>query len=338
MTAARLCVEAAGPLTSVQDRGRPGWRRFGVPPSGPVDRRAFAAALAAVGAEADGAAVELSLGGLTVVCEGAPVSIALSGAASAAIDGVEIGGWCVATLQPGMRCRIRQQGGNWGYLAVAGRIDRPRWLGSAATHLIADLGGGRIAPGDMLTIASARGDLAAAGLASPDAEPITVARVLLGPQQRYFNDAALATLTAQPFAASARFDRMGMVLDGPLLPPTRIDMPSEPAVRGALQVDGAGRVSLLTADHQTTGGYPRIAVVIEPDIDRVAQLPPGAPVRFEIVEPAEAIALTRAAAARETAWLERIAAARRTRPSLLDANLIGGVVDALSDPLLSIGS
>lgn len=338
MTAGRLRVEAAGPLTSVQDRGRPGWRRFGVPPSGPVDRCAFAGALAAIGAEADAAAIELSLGGLTMVCEEAPVSIALTGAASAAIDGAEIGDWCVATLKPGMRCRIRQHGGNWGYLAVAGRIGRPRWLGSAATHLIAGLGGGRIAEGDVLAIADAAADLAAAAISSPEAQPITIARVLLGPQQRYFDDAVLATLAAQPFAASARFDRMSMVLDGPLLPPTRIDMPSEPAVRGALQVDGAGRVSLLTADHQTTGGYPRIAVVIEPDIDRIAQLPPGAPLRFAIVEPDEAVALTRAAAARDAAWLSRIAAARRTRPSLLDANLIGGVVDALGDPLLSNGS
>lgn len=328
---ALLRIEAAGPLTSVQDRGRPGWRRFGVPPSGPVDRRAFAAAIAALGLGDDAAAIEVSHGGLTIVGADVPLAIALTGASAAAIDGVEIGGWCIATLPPAARCRIRIERGNWGYLAVAGGLDAPAWLGSRSTHLIAALGGGSLAAGDTLRVGDPRDDLAAAAVAQPpDAAP-TVARVVLGPQQRFFDDAALACLTAEPFAASARFDRMGMVLDGPALLPKRIDMPSEPAIRGALQVDGDGRVSLLTADHQTTGGYPRIAVVVEPDIDRLAQLPAGARVQFEVVEPDEAIALTRAAALRDAAWLAGIAAGRRARPSMLSVNLIDGVVDALSE-------
>ncbi|WP_066781810.1 biotin-dependent carboxyltransferase family protein [Sphingomonas sp. CCH5-D11] len=325
MSDARLRIEEAGPLTSIQDAGRPGWRRFGVPPSGPVDRRAFAAAVGASGGY--GSAIEFSLGGLTLVAEERAVSVAITGAASATVNGVEVGGWCVVTLQPGARCRIRESGGNWGYCAPAGRLECSEWLGSSATHLIAGLGGGRIGEGDRLTVREAHRDVASVDIPLPaDGEPFTVARAVLGPQQRYFTPEVLCRLTSEPFAASARFDRMGMVLDGPPLPPERIDMPSEPAMRGALQIDGDGRMSLLTADHQTTGGYPRIAVVIDPDIDRLAQLPAGSAIRFQLVEPEEAIALTRAAAADIAAWLDRVKTAARRRPSLLTANLADGLV------------
>ncbi|OWK28170.1 biotin-dependent carboxyltransferase family protein [Sphingomonas mucosissima] len=325
MRDARLRIEAAGPLTSIQDAGRPGWRRFGVPPSGPVDRRAFAAAVSAAGGH--GTAVEFSLGGLTLVAEGEPLAAAITGAASADVNGVEIGGWCVVTLQPGARCRIRAAGDNWGYLAVAGRIDVPEWLGSRSTHLIAGLGGGRIEAGTTLVVREPRSDLASVAIPQPpDPGPITVARAIPGPQQRFFSADAQVSLTTATFAASSRFDRMGMVLDGPLLPPLRIDMPSEPAVRGALQIDGDGRMSLLTADHQTTGGYPRIAVVIDPDIDRVAQLPAGATIRLEMIDEAEAIAQTRAAHRQTTQWLSRVKAGCRPRPPLMMANLVDGVV------------
>jgi allophanate hydrolase len=138
----------------------------------------------------------------------------------------------------------------------------------------------------------------------------------------------LDRLTRGAFVATAQFDRMGMVLDGQALTPLRIDMPSEPAVRGALQVDGDGRLSLLTADHQTTGGYPRIAVAVDPDIDRIAQLPAGTPLRFEVVEPAQAVALTRAAARQEADWLARVAGECRKRGSLMTANLTDGMVVA----------
>lgn len=324
---ARLRIEAAGPLTSIQDAGRPGWRRFGVPPSGPVDRRAFAAAVGAVGGART--AIEVSLGGLTLVAEEQSVAVAITGAARADVNGVEVGGWCVVTLQPGARCRIRVAEGNWGYVAPAGRIEAPEWLGSASTHFIAGLGGGTLANGAALVIRDGQADLASVAIPQPPAsEPITVVRAILGPQQRFFSAAVLADLAQGTFAASPRFDRMGMVLDGPPLPPLSIDMPSEPAVRGALQIDGDGRMSLLLADHQTTGGYPRVAVVIDPDIDRVAQLPAGSSIRFYMVDEAEAIAHTRRAHQQTTDWLNSVSAGARPRAPLMTANLVDGVIAA----------
>lgn len=329
---ARIRVERAGPLTTVQDVGRTGFRRYGVPPSGPVDRLAFAAAQAAVGNVPDAAGIELSLGGLTLLCEDGTVQVALTGGDfTADLDGAAIGAWTTATLEPGRRLRIREGAqGNWAYLAFAGNLAAPAWLGSRATHLLAGLGGGRLAGGETLVIENARaGSGSAAFPPPPAAAPIQTARVVIGPQDRYFVAETLARLTTVTFTATARFDRMGLVLDGPALIPERIDMPSEPAIRGALQVDGDGRVSLLSADHQTTGGYPRIAVVIDADADRVSQLRSGTPLRFQAIDPDAAVDAARRAARAKSCYLADVAAERTASPSLMTTNLIGGVVDAL---------
>jgi biotin-dependent carboxylase-like uncharacterized protein len=331
---ARLRIERAGPLTTVQDAGRSGFRRYGVPPSGPLDRLAFAAAQAAVGNAPDAAGIELSLGGLTLVCEDGAVDIALTGGDfTVDVDGAPLGNWATATLKAGMRLRIREgKLGNWAYLAFAGDLVAPTWLGSRATHLLANLGGGRLTDGAILAIEHPRAGSGSITLPTPPTNaPIETARIVIGPQERYFSADTLARFTDQPFTATARFDRMGLVLDGPPLIPTRIDMPSEPAIRGALQVDGDGRVSLLTADHQTTGGYPRIAVVIDADVYRVAQLRAGSRVRFEAIEADAAVDLARLSAVIRTRYLREVTDAHGTSPSLLTANLIGGVIDAF-DP------
>lgn len=329
---ARLRVEHSGPLTSVQDAGRPGWRRFGVPPSGPVDRLALAAANRALGNPPHAAGVELSHGGITLFCVDGALDVALTGDDfRAEVDGAAYGDWSIFPLHAGMQLRVRAgAGANWAYLAFAGDLDAPHWLGSRATHLLAGLGGGRVVAGASLTVDNPRSSRRSRRIPLPPATaPITVAHVVLGPQDRYFTPETLARLTAEPFTATTRFDRMGMALDGAALPPVRIDMPSEPAIRGALQVDGDGRIVLLTADHQTTGGYPRIAVVIDADVDRLMQLPAGSPVRFVPLTAAEAVARARTQARRREGYLRDVDASRADAPSLLTTNLIDGVIDAL---------
>jgi len=318
-----LRIVDAGPMITVQDAGRPGWRRFGVPPSGPVDRRAFAAAVGACGGSAS--AIELAPGGMTFICQENPVAMAVTGAARAVVNGVDVAGWTIVTVPAGATCSLRIDEGCWGYVSFAGQLVAPSWLGSRSTHLIAGLGGGKVSAGDTVEIADPRENLASVTLPpAPDRPPAGLFRAVIGPQQAYFGQNAVPLLTSASFVATSRFDRMGRGIDGPPLRPLRIDMPSGPAVRGALQVDGEGRISLLTADHQTTGGYPRIAVVIEPDIDALAQLPSGAQVRFQMISAAEAIAETRAAAERERIWLAKIAAGVRERQPLMMANLADG--------------
>jgi allophanate hydrolase len=327
---ARLEIVAAGPLTSVQDTGRRGFMRFGVTRAGPVDRAAHALANAAVGNAPGAAAIELSQGGASLVCHDAPLGFALAGGGfTATLDGRPLGSWIAGTLQPGQRLVIRDTGaGNWAVLALAGALVAPEWLGSRATHSQSGLGGGLLSAGTIMRVESPRE--VAAGPIDPWPVAAGEARLLPGPQDRFFEPAALQLLLSQPFRAGSAFDRMGRQLDGPALVPTRLDMPSEPTMRGALQLDGTGRLTLLLADHQTTGGYPRIGCVIDPDIDALAQLPAGTPIRFRAVSRIEAQAAARAAAA----GLEAAVAAARTRLSplerLLQCNLIDGAVDATS--------
>lgn len=327
---AQLHIDAAGPLTSVQDGGRPGYMRFGVPASGPVDRLAFAAANVALGNPHGSPMLEISAGGLTLRCSGDPVGFALCGGDfTAEVDGVALGEWVIAMLLPGQRLRIRGVvAGNWACLAFAGRIGATDWLGSRSTHALSGLGGGMIRAGDTVSIEGSRivDRLGPVSAVSPT--PIEIVRIVLGPQERFFTDASIAALTSGTFAAGAAFDRMGRRLDGDALPPRSLDMPSEPAVRGALQVDGAGRLTVLLADHQTTGGYPKIATMVDADIDRIAQLPTGAAFRFEIVSQAQAIAISREAAVSDRATLQQIATRLSFAERLYASNLIDGVVKA----------
>lgn len=327
---ARLIFEAAGPLTTIQDRGRAGAMRFGVPPSGPVDRLAFAAAMQRTAAP-DGWAFELSHGGCTIACSEGEIGFALCGGGFLAdLDGDEPQPWRQGTLRASQRLRIRAGSGNWAYLAFAGEHAPQRWLGSSATHASSGLGGGLITAGAPFDFTAAR-PLTPSNLPLPPQAEGPIA-IVLGPQDRHFPPAALDQLAQATFTASARFDRMGRVLGGPALVPSSIAMPSEPALRGCLQADGEGSLTVLLADHQTTSGYPKIATVIGADVDRLAQLPSGQPFRFEAVSAQDALARTRAAAAANEAWLRSLALPVLSDTGLDErlrgSNLIDGFIDA----------
>lgn len=329
MGSARLLVEAAGPLTTLQDSGRPGWMRFGVSRSGPVDGLAFRAALAAVGADPrDGLAIELSMGGITLRCLDGACSFALAGPGfTATLDGAPLGSWAVATLHAGQRLVVRSGSGNWGYLALAGTLPVRRWLGRAATLASAGLGAGAVAAGDELQAEGCR-LLQPRALPSPrDEAPILEARAVSGPQDRFFTAADVDRLIAEPWCATARMDRMGRILDGARLVPTRLDMPSEPMTFGNLQVDGEGRLTLLLADHQTTGGYPKIATLLARDAVRVAQLPPGALFRIRPVTPEAAVRAARAEAALARAYLAEVADPDPLEVRLASRNLITAQIE-----------
>jgi allophanate hydrolase subunit 2 len=159
-------------------------------------------------------------------------------------------------------------------------------------------------------------------------------RVILGPQREYFMEEAIATLLGTEFRVSPSADRMGMRLDGPLLQLSRSwDIVSDAIATGAIQVPGSGQPILLLADHQTTGGYPKIATVVSADLPVEGRRRPGDALRFAAVTVEAAEELCRAAEhqiAELVASLEPIT----QRPeidlrSLYDGNLISGVVSGL---------
>jgi biotin-dependent carboxylase-like uncharacterized protein len=315
MSRALFVVEHVGPLTTIQDEGRSGFMRYGVPRSGPMDRGAFAVAQAALGNPSDASAIEATIGGLTLRCIEGDVTFATAGGGfRVEIDGIEIGSWAVATIHAGSRLAIKPgHWGSWTYLAVAGRIDARSWLGSAATHAVSGLGGGCLTAGQRIVVEDAqvreerRGGIPLPVTARPRAE----IRIVLGPQDRFFAPETIAALLDQPFRLTSEYDRMGVRLKGASLPiAAPLDMPSEPLVRGAVQVPGHGDPIVLLADHQTTAGYPKIATLASVDQDAFVQLRMGQRVLFKAVSAEEAIAAARTRHLTEARFLDHVA--RRT--------------------------
>jgi allophanate hydrolase len=291
-------IEAAGPLTTIQDEGRKGLMRYGVPASGPMDRTSYGIAQAALGNAPGAGGIEVSLGGLTLRCIEGPVAIATAGGGfRVTVNGDPIPSWGVTTLQTGARLTIRAGfWGTWTYLCFAGRLLAPTWLGSCATHLRSRLGGGALAPGTRLSIEpSVEGAPHVGPLVLPvTARPRREIRVVLGPQDHFFPPESMARFLAEPYALTSSYDRMGVRLKGSALKVLGpLDMPSEAVVRGAIQVAGDGQPTVLLADHQTTGGYPKIATVASIDLDAFTQLRPHTLVRFRAVSPTQAVAFLR---------------------------------------------
>ena len=130
---------------------------------------------------------------------------------------------------------------------------------------------------------------------------------MLGPQDRFFAPETVELLTSRPFQLTDSYDRMGVRLRGPRFDmASALSIPSEPILRGSVQVSGDGAATVLLADHQTTGGYPKIATLIGEDIDGFAQLRPRDFARFRLVSSQEAVGIARHRARQKAAYLEAL--------------------------------
>src|SRR5258707_1038235 len=286
MASAEFVVVHAGPLVTIQDSGRPGLMRYGVPASGPMDRRSHVAANRALGNSSNATAIEVSIGGLIVQCTKGSVTVAVCGGGfQVDIAGEKHSSWVAATICAGNALSIKPgPWGAWTYLAFAGNLVANKWLGSSSTHAPSGLGGGRIVTGQLLKIEDAeiRGNCVRNIPCPVSARPKSVIRVVQGPQHRLFDSETLQRFYAGPFTLSDAYDRMGVRLRGPSLNPAAdLGVPSEAIVRGSIQISGEGVATVLLADHQTTGGYPKIATIIDPDLDNFAQLRSKSAVAFK---------------------------------------------------------
>ncbi|WP_082557356.1 biotin-dependent carboxyltransferase family protein [Ensifer sp. Root127] len=336
MTDATLNVRFAGPHVSYQDGGRRGFMRFGVPSSGPMDRASFAAANVALGNPIGHTAIEISLGGLVLDCVSGAVTFSVAGGGFI-IEHADrrIGSWSIATLRAGERLAIRPgHWGSWSYLAFAGDLLTKTWLGSQSTHGLSGFGGGRLATGQTLTISGTelRDDRMGSIPCPVTARPRSELHVVLGPQDRFFSEETVSRFLSTQFQLTDAYDRMGVRLQGVALTPhAPLDMPSEAIVRGSVQVAGDGIATVLLADHQTTGGYPKIATVVDTDIDAFVQLRPRNAVTFRAVTPEQAIEHVRSRASNSARYLAAIATPRGTlEHRLMNENLIDGIVDPIA--------
>ncbi|MHB2209861.1 5-oxoprolinase subunit C family protein [Methylobacterium sp. CM6257] len=332
-----LVIEGAGPGVTLQDGGRHGYLRYGITAAGPMDPLMHATANRAAGNPLEAAAIEISTGGIAASADGGPFGLALVAPGfRVALDGAALPDTVALTLQPGQTLAVRAgESGVWGYLAVSGRFDLAPILGSVATHTRSGLGGlgGRgLAAGDHLPLADAKpGEVSPHRLLSPwlDRDPREI-RVVLGPQDDYFAADQVAAFLAGPWTVSPRGDRMACFLDGtPLTHAKGHDIVSDGVAMGAIQVPGNGLPIVLMADRQSTGGYPKIATVIGPDLGRLAQVRGGTRLSFRRVSVAEAVAARRAEREflREPVPREPVVRTDFASDFLLGLNLVGGVTD-----------
>lgn len=281
----------AAPLSTIQDSGRPGMLRYGIAASGPMDRAAFARAGAWLGT-AGPAGIEFTRAGLDLVVTEGTIGVAADGGLfTASVNDRQLGWPTRAVLRAGDRLSITPgASGNYGYLRFDAELDLMPVLGSRSTNLTAGLGGlaGRaLVPGDRLTF----GDKLPT-TRSPHPQPTPIEdgplRILWGLHADLFPGAMRQRVLTEAFTVSSRLDRMGVGLDDPhrvFEGWTSLSLISDAIVPGDIQILGNGTPTVLMRDHQTVGGYPRIATIISADLDRFAQQRPGAAITFTAVSP-----------------------------------------------------
>ena len=315
-----IVVVNPGPLTLVEDLGRPGWASLGLSPSGALDRQSLRLANLLVGNPEEAAGLEILLGGLrlrfvtasTVAAAGAEGIVTLNGAEIPLNQAIRVAPGAVLEFgAPLFGLRY--------YLAVQGGIDAPKLLGSSSTDMLSgegpaplksgvQLGIGHVSAGNGLVsgagsvpvqgsgpgAGAGSGPGAGSGIGTlnnahalpairraPDPGRAITARVDRGPRADWFDDHSWRRLVSQEWTLSPDSNRIGARLVGRPLTQTRLEeLPSEGMVLGALQVPPSGLPTVFLADHPVTGGYPVIAVVRRTDLDLLGQARPGQRIRF----------------------------------------------------------
>ncbi|MEL4155439.1 biotin-dependent carboxyltransferase family protein [Corynebacterium bovis] len=260
-----LTVAETGPLTLVEDMGRPGHADTGVTGSGAFDRASARQANVAVGNPPDAPLLEVLLGGLDVTA-GCPVTVAVTG-----IDAPLTVHPAAGRARPGhTRTVVRLAAGDRlvlgtatsglrGYVAFSGGVDAAFVLGSASTDTLGSLGPAPVRP------------------------TAVVVDVVPGPREDRVAPESVETFYTRVYRVTPQSDRVGVRLDGPPLTTLGGSLPSEGTVRGTIQVPPSGVPTVFGPDPPVTGGYPVIGVATPESVDALAQAAPGTEVRFRRV-------------------------------------------------------
>lgn len=295
----KIKVINPGLLTTVQDSGRKGYQKQGIPVSGVMDTDAYEAANALVRNSENAAVLEMTVWGGSFSFTGDAIC-ALTGAdMQPVLDGKAVPMYQAFQVHDGSRLDLHPvSNGCRTYLAVSGGIDVPVVMGSRSTYrkcLIGGFEGRELRAGDILSVGETEADnctvsdpkysiptdaKTASGVLRRYEKEITV-RVVMGPQDDYFTEKGIKTFFSGSYTVSDQSDRMGCRLEGPVIESVNgTDIISDGTVFGSIQVTGAGLPIVLMADRQTTGGYAKIATVCTEDLPLLAQAMPGTIVHF----------------------------------------------------------
>ena len=284
-----LEILRTGPLAIVEDLGRPGLAHLGVGRSGAADRRSHTLANRLVANPDDRATVEVMFGGFSAQVRGGDVDIAVTGAdTNPTVNGKLFGTNSIHRVRDGQVISLgTPRAGLRTYLAVRGGICVGPVLGSRSYDVLSAIGPSPLQAGDQLPVGEHTTDypeLDQAPVAAITGNTVELL-VVPGPRDDWFVDPD--ALVHADWVVSERSDRVGLRLVGRPLQyryPDR-QLPSEGAARGAIQVPPNGLPVILGPDHPVTGGYPVAGVMIDEDIDKLAQLRPGQQVRLHWARP-----------------------------------------------------
>jgi len=298
-----LKVLKPGFQTTVQDLGRTHFAHVGVSASGAADPISFRVGNLLVDNEENAPSLEMTLVGGEFIFESSTI-IAMTGSDfGPTLDGERLPLWTTILVRAGQTLQIgATKNGARCYLAIQGGFVVPKTLGSASTHILTSIGGHHGRPllkSDLLEYKSTpQNKFRQRTFDHKVLEELTMGkslRVTDGPQIDLFPGGSLKVFTTSPYVVSEDSNRMGIRLVGPSLErKTSEDMITEGVSLGAIQVSHDGKPIILFVEHQTTGGYPKIANIIAADIHRVGQLRPRDEVRFTFVSMDEAASLFKA--------------------------------------------
>ncbi len=293
-----ITVVKPGTFTTVQDLGRKGFQRLGVPESGAMDKFSFKVGNLLSGNDENTPALEMTIFGPELYFEESAV-IAVTGAdLLPKVNGKKIKNW--STIKINAKSTLTFDGpvgnGGRGYIAINGGFTSPsvkKILGSFSTYLPANFGGylGRaLSEGDHFTNHSDKKIQNSQQLKSPPVfHDKEILRIVFGPQEDRFFENSLRELLDSEYQITPDSDRIGCRLAGSkMIHKDGPDVISDGNTFGAIQIPGNGEPIILLADRGTTGGYTKIASVISADWSKLAQLIPGCTVKFQQVTLEEA--------------------------------------------------
>ncbi|WP_338777591.1 biotin-dependent carboxyltransferase family protein [Metabacillus sp. FJAT-52054] len=294
-----LKILQSGLLSTIQDNGRFGFQKYGVIKSGAMDLYAHRLANILAGNPEDEATLEMTLLGPSIEFTEDTIIALTGGNLSPKVNGQPIPLWRPVFVRSGAKLEFGAPvSGCRTYMAASGGYDLERELGSRSTYLKARIGGvnGRaltendelnIRESDLIGKAAIRNSEAKAIPASwymkPDYNVVNkTVRYIEGREYEWFTEDSQSVFNTEEFTLTSQSDRMGYRIEGPVLAlKEKRELLSEAVGFGTIQVPAGGQPIILMADHQTTGGYPKMGQVIAVDLPHLAQLKPGEKIKFE---------------------------------------------------------